>query len=180
MKENIQQFEKILSQRVVVDTNILVYCGNKDFGYQAKTLLRTLKNGSNDLGVSHASCFELIKNARDEKIRDYYFSLIEYIHNIPITQEIIKNSYVLYHTYLDRNVQDAKKIESFDLIISGTMIYHKGALLLTANRRDFPMPFWNNKAQGYFMYKDGESCKLINLFLLEFDYAQLKMKQEKI
>ena len=176
--ETMDQFKLVKNERILIDTNILVYCGDNDFGLQAKKLLRILKDNKNNLAVSHASCFELIKNAIDDKLREYYFSLLDYMDNLPITQEIVASSAFLYHTYLKSGMQSAKKIESFDLIISGTVTFHKGALLLTANRQDFPMPFWINVAQGYIMYKVGENYQLINIFLLKFDYSLISKKDK--
>ncbi len=175
------QFRAIKNTRVLVDTNILVYCGNKEFGHQAKGLLRTLKDNGNDLAVSFATCFELIKNAIDEKLREYCFSLITYIDNIPITKEIIMSGSYLYHVYSNKGITGYKSIESMDIIIAGTVVYHRGALLLTANRKHFPMPFWKNVCQGMIIYKDGEENRLINIYLLEFDYSQIpnKNKEEK-
>ncbi len=173
-----ESFNQIKNRRILVDTNILVYCGNKDFGHQAKGLLRTLKDNNNALAISHVSYFELIKNAIDQNLRKYYFHLVSYIHNLPIKQDILVSGSTLYHLYSNRGIKEYKKIESMDLIIAGTVVFHKGALLLTANRRHFPMPFWRNISQGYITYKDGEAYRLINIYLLEFDYAQIPQKNK--
>ncbi|MBX4198630.1 hypothetical protein KW782_04890 [Candidatus Parcubacteria bacterium] len=170
--------ESVKNRRILIDTNILVYCGDKDWGQEAKKLLRVLKDNTNSLATSRLSSFELIKNAIDLKLREYYIKLINYIHQIEPEEQILMNGCVLYHQYFSKFPESARKIESMDLAIGGTIIYHKEALLLTANRKHFPMPFWKIVAQSYLMCKKSEKYDLINVYLLEFDYSQLPKELE--
>lgn len=71
--------DKIHNARILIDTNVPVYCWDKDFSKGAKKLLRTLKDNKNSLAISLVSCFELIKNAQDAKAREYYLDLINYL-----------------------------------------------------------------------------------------------------
>jgi predicted nucleic acid-binding protein len=165
--------DSVQNKRILIDTNVLVYCGDKDWGQETRKLLRNLKDNKNDLATSRLCSFELIKNAIDPTLREYYIKLINYIYQVEVEMQILMNGCVLYHEYFKKFHDDAKKIESMDLAIAGTIIYHKDSLLLTANRKHFPMPFWKTIDQSYLMCKRGERYELINLYLLAFDYSQL-------
>ncbi|MFA6158929.1 MAG: hypothetical protein WC763_04910 [Candidatus Paceibacterota bacterium] len=168
--------ESVKDKKVLIDTNILVYCADSGYGSKAKALLRKLKDNGNALATSEISCFELIKNAIDSGVREYYIRLMNYIDRIPVTSAEMMNGAILYHNYhhVSNGNGSFKKIESPDLIISGTVIRERGSLLLTANRVDFPMPFWKLHSQCNFMRKSGEKDELVNIFLLEFDYSKIK------
>jgi predicted nucleic acid-binding protein len=165
--------ESVANTKILIDTNILVYCGDKDWGQEARKLLRSLKDNKNQLATSRLSSFELIKNAIDPKLREYYIHLINYIYQVEAEMTALMNGCILYHQYYKKFGPKAKQIESMDLAIAGTIIYHKGTLLLTANRKHFPMPFWKIVAQSYLMCKRSEKHELINLYFLEFDNTQL-------
>lgn len=165
--------EKIENEKILIDTNVLVYCGDKGWGEGAKKILRILKDNGNKLAIYEASCFELIKNAIDDTYRKYYFSLINYIDRKPIKREHLQNGAYLYHAYYKYFNGNCKKIGSIDLMISGLVIYEKGALLLTSNRKDFPMPFWKLVKQCHILRKIGENDEILNVFLLKFDYDSI-------
>lgn len=165
--------ETISGKKILIDTNVLVYCGDKGYGADAKKLLRLLKDNNNKLATSEINCFELIKNAINEELCEYYFHLINYIDKIGIITEQLMNGCILYHNY-HKSFSGNCKMGSMDLIVAGTIIHQKGSLLLTANRKDFPMPFWKLVAQTYIMRKKDEGDELINIYLLEFDYSKIK------
>lgn len=165
--------QEIRDKKILIDTNILVYCNDKGYKMEARKILRLLKDHGNTLATSWASCFELIKNAIDEKVREYCFRLINYIDNIPITPENLINGCSLYHLYHKEWGEKCKSIESMDLIIAGTIVQERGSLLLTANRKHFAMPFWKLVSQSYIMRKKDEGDELINIYLLEFDYTKI-------
>lgn len=167
----------IKNKKILIDTNVLVYCGVKGFDVDAKKLLRLLKDNGNKLATSEINCFELIKNAIDEKLRSYYISLIDYIDKIAVTTSDLMNACFIYHSY-HKSFGGNCKMGSMDLVVAGTAIYHKGCLLLTANRKDFPMPFWKLVAQCYIMRKKDEGNELLNIYLLEFDYSTIVSKKE--
>ncbi len=170
--------ESIQNKNILIDTNILVYCGDKGYGKDAQKLLRTLKDNKNNLATSEICCFELIKNAHNLTVRKYYLNLINYIHKIAVDTTALQNSALLYHQY-HKEFNGNCKMGSVDIVIAGTVVYNKGTILLTANRKDFPMPFWKLVSQTYLMKKNGEGNEIVNIFALEFDYATVEGKEIK-
>jgi len=162
----------VKNRKILIDTNVLVYCSDGSYGKEAKKLLRMLANNNNKLATSELSCFELIKNAFDRKYRDYYLSLINYIDNHPVTPSTIMNGWNIYHAYIQES-SNKKSIGSLDILIGSTAVTNN-ALLLTGNRKDFPMPFWKLVAQTHMIRKNGEADDIQNVYLLEFDVATYK------
>lgn len=128
--------EKIKNKKILIDSNILVYCWDKNFGSGAQKLLRKLKDNGNSLATSEINCLELLKNAIDPERRSYYLKLISYLGNLDIEQPALLNACILYHNYY-KEWPNKCTMETPDLVIGGTIMYNRGSLLLTANRRHF-------------------------------------------
>jgi predicted nucleic acid-binding protein len=169
--------ESVSNERILIDTNVLVYCWDKDFSDGAKKLLRTLKDHHNDLGVSIVSGFELLKNAHKKEAREYYLKLLNYIGTIDINPQISVNAAMLHHMYC-REFSKNKVTPPCDLLIGGTCIYHTGVLLLTADKSDFHTNFWPIVAQTHIIYEtgndhEGRKKNLVNIYLRKFDYSKV-------
>lgn len=136
--------------------------------------MRSLKDRENGLAISTLSRLEIFRNTIDKASESYFLQLVNYLHEISVDTTAIMNGVVLSHAYRKNKITKDAPSKSVDLIIAGTAL-SRTALVLTANRRDFPAPFWKT-IERYSMVgqaKDREGDQLINVFLLEFDATKL-------
>lgn len=156
--------ETIKNKPIIIDSNILYYCGADVFKLEIRKILRILANNNNQLGISELSGFEVLKNS-EKKDLDYFYSLLDYIANIPINKQILANSVILHNAYKKQGIE-CKNISPCDFMIGGTALSIKDAILFTANRRHYPSKIWNIDARKYIVFEDFEQSKIINLYFL--------------
>ena len=170
--------DKTKDQKILIDSCILVYSGTDKFSDETKKLLRLLADNKNKLAISELCGFEVLKNCQNKDNFKYYIKLIDYLDNIPINKDILINAASLHSLYgkPSSNKEDGnfqKEKSTGDLIIGGTAAYYE-TLLLTANLNDFPLPYWEIVAHDFMMYEDNRRFKLINRYLLRFNYDEAK------
>ncbi len=169
------------NHKILIDSCILIYCGSDKYSERVRGFLHLLDNNKNKLAISEICGFEVLKNCLNKENIDYYLKLINYLDNIKIGRYALMNAAFLHGLYKkdtsnsDREEGAKKEKMAGDLIIGGTAIYD-GALLLTANIDDFPMPYWKIFAHDHIVYKDGPKFKVLNVYLLEFDKELAEQK----
>jgi hypothetical protein len=111
-----------------------------------------------------------------------YIRLLNSLHRIPIDSPVLMNAASLIFAYKKNGnignstnlsaeeLIDYKDRLTGDLLIGGATISHQNHLLLTANKKDFPEPFWEIEEQ-FEIKKD--SGAIIKVFLLKPDTSQL-------
>lgn len=136
---------------------------------KGRNILRTLVNNGNKLAISEITAFELLSGEIKDDIKDYLFNFVNYIARVPVEKDCLQNAMMLAGEY--RKLCNNKKTPNIDLIIGGTVMYHKDVLLLTADRTDFCEPLWNTFAREYFFNKNKEGIEKAEVifYLLEFD-----------
>lgn len=175
-----KEISELRNCNILVDTNVLIYCGIEKFGADFRKILRTLTDNGNQLAISQLSGFEIIKKFhRKKEIIAYYLKLVSFLPNIELSTKILKNAGIIAHALYPKNKD--KETEGFtrdnDFIISASVITHKGSLLLTCNRKDFDKPIWRVVARECVYWDDGDRRKVENVYLLEPDFIELRKRK---
>ena len=171
MDERIKEDVKlVINSDILIDSCVLIYCGDNKHKDFSKKLLRLLANNGNKLAISEFSGFEVIKNYQNKDNFDYYLNLINFVENREVTRGILIIAATLHKHYNKRyNAHDNEGcMQAGDLIIGATSA-EKQTLLLTSDVEDFPEPSWKIIAQTYNVYNDGRKKKILNYYLLKFD-----------
>lgn len=164
----------VKNQKILIDSCILIYCGSEKLSESFKQLLRLLTTNNNSLAISELCGFEVLKNCQNKQNIDYYFKLIDYLHNVKINKDILIRAARLYNLYSfkkeAREHMDKfdKEKSTGDLIIGSTAIQHN-SLLLTSNLKDFPLPYWEIVAHDYMVYEHNSRFNVLNRYLLKFN-----------
>lgn len=168
-------FSAIKSEKILIDSCVLLYCGDSAIGDKTKPILRGLANSKNALAISTICLFEVLKHRLDSKNFDYYSLLLRYLHPIAVHTPALTNAAKLGQLYNDgkKETEDLrraaeKSAHTGDLLIGGTAIYHK-ALVLTADKAEgFTWRFWEPVAHQCILFEHSNEMKVINLYLLRF------------
>jgi len=165
----------VKNKNILIDSCILLYCEAQIFKIEIRELLRILTNNGNKLGISEFSGFEVLKNA-NEKYKEYFVKLLNYLQNIPVDKRVLINAIKIFKYYEHKKINDIKKAQSGDLIISGTCLLLKEPLLLTTNIKDFHKPLWNIYKKTYIVYELENKFELLNIYLLKPNIETLTKK----
>ena len=163
--------EKIKNEIIIIDSNVLLYCELYKCKLEIRKLLRSLADNGNILSISEISGFEVLKNS-DNKNRDYFFQLLNYLKNIKVTKDTLWMAILLFEAYRKNRGDFCQKVSSTDYMIGSTALIRK-AFLLTANRKHFPKEIWSLVGREHFVYEVGEKHEILNLFLLRADDTKI-------
>lgn len=176
---------KIKDKRIVLDSCILIYaCDHETKNSCLSFLKKILKN--NTISCSALSGFEVIKNRQERGNEKEYTKFLNKIYRIPIDTPVLMNAATLHFLYkksgkishkkgIGKGLIDLNDKLTGDLIIGGTVISYKNHLLLTADRKDYPKPYWNLVLEDKIITTD---YKEIKIFLLEPVMSEILNKIE--
>jgi len=169
------KFSEISDNKILIDSCVLIYCGDAVLGEQTKTILRSLEDSDNRLAISEMCVFEVLKHRLDSDNFDYFSTLLRYLDNISLHMPALTNAAKLGQLYKDGKKspedirEESKKgAHTGDMLIGGTAIFHN-ALILTADKSEgFNWRFWEPIAHEYIMYEHSHQTRVIDLYLLKF------------
>jgi len=173
--KKMKRISEVSNKPILIDTNVLIYCGQEGPNKEARKILRTLADNKNTLGISLISGFEIIKKFNNKNVIDYYLKLINYLTTVDLNIGIMNMAGLIANVYV--NPEEHKKDN--DMIIGATVAKQPGSMLLTANRKDFPSPLWKLIARKYIHWNNGEKRDIVNVYLLEFDHKEFKEEMKK-
>lgn len=168
--------DKIKNRKIIVDSCILIYYFEDLDKGETKRLINSFKRNNNTILMSAISVFEVFKNRQTSKEIKKYENLLNSVDDIPIDSPILMNAATLYYLYKkekdDKNSIKEKNVDpkdrlTGDLIIGGTVLSYENYLLLTANKKDFPDPFWDTIATT----EIGKNA--IKVYLIQFNIQLL-------
>lgn len=168
-------FKEIKGENIIIDTNILVYCGRDDYGDKFKSLLRGLTDNGNDLAISAISGFEILKKFLGKKsVIAYYIKLLDYIPNLAVDHDVLETAGKIANQLYNPDKSDSYKKDN-DSVIASTVITH-GSLLMTCNRADFSLPYWDIVARECVYWEEEEKMCVINVYLVKINKEKLQEK----
>lgn len=178
--ERFSQKESSVSRVIILDTNILIYAGNEPTEKAFIDLIHDLSKESFELVISKYSHFEILKGS-SSKNEKKLIKILNLFKSLEVTDKILVTAGIMQAIYTNERVQ--RKIEDGDLIISSTAFLNN-SLLLTANRLDFPYPFFKEIRVNPILYQSMDIpgvTKTLTAFLLKPDIDLITKKlNEKI
>jgi len=165
--------DKIKNRTIVIDSCVLIYFFEDNDEGETRELINDIRRNGNTILMSAISVFEVFKNRQTEEKAKEYENLLNSIDDIPIDSPVVMNASTLYYLYKKNKENnknrplDPKDKLTGDLIIGGTVLSYENHLLLTANIKDFPSPFWETIATA----EIGNNH--IKLYLLQFSYKSI-------
>ena len=175
------------NKKIVLDSCILIYACDSETKESCISFLQQLLKNGNKITYSSFSAFEVIKNRQRRDNEKEYTNLLNNLYRIPIDSPVLSNGATLYFLYeesgrinkkknLKKDLVDLKDKLTGDLIIGGTVISYENHLLLTANKKDFPEPYWKSVFEYEINKKDESKIKI---YLLDPVMEEIKKKLEK-
>ena len=163
-------FQEVRGRNILIDSNILIHYATEGFKDRSGNFLRVLKDNGNSLAASPITAFEILCAETKPKIREKYFSFLNYIPTLQMEKGYFQNAAVLASEY--RRVCNKTNIPPCDLMIGGAVLAHSFSepkiMLLTTDRNDFCEPFWITVAHLAVPYQDQQKIEA-NVYLLEFN-----------
>lgn len=163
MTNNAPSFKHIL-----LDTNILQYLGktksdisNKLIEYMGNLLQRKFV-----FGISSFCIFELLDGATKNKETELLKAVNIFV-RFDVSQEVLLTSARLSSLYRQEKAE-YQHIGDGDKILAATSLL-TNSLILTANMRDFPRPFFIEEEVKHMLYKEGHNEKVLSFYLLKAD-----------
>ncbi len=165
-----KHFAEIKNKKIIIDTNILINCGDDRYKEDFKKMLKLL-SADNDLGASVISGFEIIKKYHKKETFSYYLKLLNFIKKIPVSVEIAQNA-----GFIAKSFGPDKEKKDNDIIIGATVASTKKSLLLTCDRKDFNRPYWGVVARECILWENKETDQrnISNVFLLAPNWTALE------
>jgi predicted nucleic acid-binding protein len=152
-------------QNIILDTNILFYLGDNNIKRELLNYLLELIRVGFGLAISKITITEIFSGIPRQKEQEASNILNVFIKydiddNVVITTSKISTIY--------KNCKDinTNQIDLADRIISSTAIL-TGSLIMTANINDFPRPFFSEKHEKIFFYKNKNKTNMRVIQLLQ-------------
>lgn len=141
-------------QDILLDTNILQYSGDKYASIVFVPYLQELLGRGFGLAISQISIYELLKGASVKMEREM-LPILNLFQQYFITDQVLLAAAQLDTIYALEKLF-SKQIEDCDKFIAATSIL-TGSLILTANARDFPWPYFQEVERAPMIYKEKRS-----------------------
>jgi predicted nucleic acid-binding protein len=169
----------IQSRNVVLDTNIWSYFFDYPF---VEGIVEELVRNKNNIIIPTVVRYELLKTKgltpeQCETLNDLTKHTFE---SIPLCKEIVDNALCIWDADVKTgNGTKKNTAKDIDRFIGATAFY-SNAVLITANQRDFPMPYFDDLDllhQTYECANEGhKQIKVINIHILEPNVEELTKK----
>lgn len=168
-KQNSQQIHP--KQYILFDTNIVQYATDKNSGISFINYLIELGKREFGFAISDITIYELLRGAYVNKKKDM-LSVLSLFPRYFITEKVLVASAELETLY---NLDKTPKADDGDKFIGATAIL-TGSLILTANSRDYPTPFFIEQERKIISYLYNGRNKSIPICLLSPDINVIKTK----
>lgn len=124
---------------ILLDTNIIQYCANQYSSFEFIDYILSIAKNTENIFMLDYSQFELLRGATistEEKMN----LLLELFEKLPLTQDVLIAASRLETLYKMEKIP-YEKISDGDKLIAATSILSE-SLIVTANARDFPWPYF--------------------------------------
>lgn len=148
---------------IIIDSCIIQYFGDKNIGPGILSCLQMALNTGYNLCISEATIFEMLDGA-DLKTEKDRIDTLKVFSSFPITSDRLIAAAQLGTLYKYENIPE-QQISAGDKIIAATAML-TSSLILTANGRDFPLPFFQTITSVDINYKKGKSQHCITAYFL--------------
>jgi predicted nucleic acid-binding protein len=163
---------------LLLDTNIIEYLDKDGFKEKIQEILRTSVQEGLEIALSEYTFFEFLDGANVKK--EYGLNRLVGNFNIFGVDRNVLAAAAHLGTYYKDHDDELKKIGPGDKIIGATAILNQ-CILLTANGRDFPEPFFKEVNRILIEYELKKQPKALYVYFkdYEFDYLE-NLTEERI
>ncbi len=154
----------LLPQLIIVDSNIIQYIAQPKSAKVFNDYIDNLIERRFDFAISTITIYELLKGASKQKA-EKMINLLDRFTKFELEEDILQAAAKLESLYKLEDIQP-KEIEDADKIIGATALL-SSALILTANARDFPSPYFTEVEREIITFiVKRERTKTIVVYLL--------------
>jgi len=161
------------TQNVILDTNIISYAANKASLIEFSTYVSELALRGFGLAISDISIYELLRGAAKQKEGELIRLLALF------TRYDLSSNVMVASAQLDSIMKmeqiTVEGIDHGDKFIAATAIL-TNSLIMTANYRDFPLPFFQEVERRLLTYMEKGRPKSICVLLLQPDLELVKLR----
>jgi predicted nucleic acid-binding protein len=150
-------------QNLILDSNIIEYASNKYCSVELNPYLSDLLKRGFGFAISDITIFELLKGASVKKENEM-LQILNNFQRYYLTENVLTAASQIETLYKMESV-DPKQMGYGDMFIAATSIL-TGSLILTANSRDFPSPFFQEVERLPLIYNERKNrarCILISI-----------------
>lgn len=164
-----KQTEQQSKQKILLDTNIFSDLQESNIAQALANYLEELIKRGFDFALSSITIYELLKGLskkREEEVTNFLTPYFRYF----VSDEVLIASAQLDNLFKTQNI-NVNSVYHGDKMIAATAIL-TGSLILTANVRDFPWPFFHETEckSLYFTGKNKHTqCHLVSLLRPDFE-----------
>jgi len=166
-------------KHVLLDTNILQYLGKQksNLSNQLLDYINSLLQQKYILAISSFCIFELLDGCPTKEKEAKLFQTIEALVRFEVSAEVLLTTARLSTLYRNEKAEYAH-IQDGDKIIGATALLTE-SLILTANMRDFPRPFFVEEKITHIIYKEGRRERVLSFYLLKPDIEVILYRFER-
>lgn len=169
-KENQEQPK----QYILLDSNIVQYAADKFASVEIVPYLQELMNRGFGLAISDITIYELLKGANVKKENEMLQTL-NLFQTYFVTQQVLLAAARLETIYKIEGILP-NQIEEGDKFIAATSIL-TGSLIITANIRDFPWPYFQEVERKIAVYSEKRKrSKCVMLAILNPDIQMVNQR----
>lgn len=154
-----------LPQLIILDSNIIQYTAQPKSADAFNVYIVDLVSRGFEFAISAITIYELLKGA-NKKTKEKMVKLLKQFTKFELPENVLETAAELESVYKVENIQP-KEIEDADKIIGATALLSY-ALILTANARDFPAPYFKEIERKIITFEEKrERTKTIVIYLLK-------------
>lgn len=160
---------KTQQQKILLDTNVFSDLHDREFGTEVISYIIDLGKRGFNFAISNITLYEILRGLKAEN-EAKVVKLLSEIFRYNITDEVLIASARLDNVFKMEHIE-INSIDHGDKIISATAIL-TGSLILTANVRDFPWPYFHEIETKPIFYQSGHKtkCHVLALITPDFDH----------
>lgn len=159
------------TQDILLDTCILQYSGNTDSSAVFLDYLKDIGTRKFGLAISKFTVYELLQGASVTKeVR--LATLLNRFRSFSVSHDTLVAAAQLKTLYNAEKIPDSQ-ISDGDKIIAATAIL-TGSLIITADARDFPLPFFTQAEVRHLTFSKSGRPVMIPTYILSPDMAVIK------
>ena len=167
-----------LPQLIIVDSNVIQYTAQPKLADAFNAYIADLVERGFDFAISTITIYELLKGA-NKKTKEKMVKLLHQFTKFELPENVLETAAELETVYKLENIQP-KEIEDADEMIGATALLSYG-LILTANARDFPDPYFKEIERKFITFEEKrERTKIIVVYLLKPEAEIIEQRRQEI
>ncbi len=167
-----------LPQLIILDSNIIQYTAQPKSADAFNAYIADLVSRGFEYAISTITIYELLKGA-NKRTKEKVVKLLRQFTKFELPENVLQTAAELESVYKIDEIQP-KEIDDADKIIGATALLSYG-LILTANARDFPAPYFKEIERKFITFEEKrERTKTIVVYILRPEAAIIEQRIQEI